>query len=102
MELGPAEIAAIVGVVGAIVGGVGGKAFDNYMEKRKMGMDLASQIRSEQRAEVLTLRSELDDTEENLDEWREKYYELKEENVRQQTMMDGLQDQINDMKKLGE
>jgi len=102
MELGPAEIAALVGVIGAIVGGVGGKAFDNYMDKRKMGMDLASQIRSEQRAEVLTLRSELDNTEEDLDEWREKYYEIKEENVKQQTMMDGLQVQINDMKKLGE
>ena len=99
MELGSTELTALVGLAAAVTGTIGGKFLDNYMQKRKMGMDLASQIRSEQRAEVLTLRSELGDAEEQLDEWKEKYFELKEENARQQVALDHLQEQINQVKK---
>ena len=97
--MGATEITAVVGLAAAVIGTIGGKFFDNYMQKRKMGQDLASQIRSEQRAEVLTLRSDLDDTEEKLDEWKEKYFELKEENARQQIILEDLQMQINEFKK---
>ena len=96
----PAVLTAIVGVIAAIIGTVGGKVFDNYMQKRKMAMDYGSQIRSEQRAEIMSLRSELEDTEEKVDDWRDRYFELKEQNVQQQAMIDDLQVQINDMKKL--
>lgn len=100
MQLGTAEITALVGLCAAIIGTIGGKFFDNYMQKRKMKIDYGSQIRSEQRAEIMNLRSELDDTEEKVDEWRDRYFELKEENVKQQSMMDDLQTQIDLLKKL--
>ena len=93
-----ATIAAIVGVVGAIVGTLGTKIVDIFITKKTRTQDLASQIRSEQRAEILTLRSELDSTEEDLDDWKTKYIELKEENARQQIMIDNLQDQVNEWK----
>lgn len=94
-----AMITALVGLFGAVIGTLGTKMVDVYMTKKVRTQDLASQIRSEQRAEVLTLRSELDDTEEQLDEWKDKYYELKQENARQQIMLDNLQDQLNELKE---
>jgi peptidoglycan hydrolase CwlO-like protein len=94
----PAVIAAMVGVLGAIVGTLGAKIVDFFMNKRNREQDLATQMRSEQREEIITLRSELDDTEDQLDDWKIKYFELKEENVSQQAMLESLQDQIDEWK----
>jgi peptidoglycan hydrolase CwlO-like protein len=94
----PAVIAAMVGVFGAIVGTLGAKIIDFFMNKRNRAQDLATQMRSEQREEIVTLRSELDNTEDQLDDWKIKFFELKEENVSQQAMLENLQDQINEWK----
>jgi chromosome segregation ATPase len=68
------------------------------MNKRNRAQDLATQMRSEQREEIVTLRSELDNTEDQLDDWKIKFFELKEENVSQQAMLESLQDQIDEWK----
>lgn len=99
MELQSAEFTALVGLTAALIGTFGGKMFDNYMQKKKLGADLSSQIRGEQQAEIFDLRDELNLTESRLDEWREKFFELKSENVTQQGMIEDLQDQIDQLKK---
>lgn len=99
MELQAAELTALVGLTAALIGTVGGKMFDNYMQRKKIGADLSSQIRSEQQAEIFDLREELSATETKLDQWREKFFELKSENITQQALIEDLQDQINALKK---
>lgn len=99
MELQAAELAAIVGITSALIGTVGGKLFDNYMQRKKLTVDVSSQIRSEQQAEIFDLREELSATESKLDQWREKFFELKSENITQQALIENLQDQIDALKK---
>jgi hypothetical protein len=64
------------------MGVLGNKFFDNVNSRRALAQQLALQIRTEQRADLLTQKQELDETEEKLDDIKHKYYELLEENIR--------------------
>jgi hypothetical protein len=70
-----------VGLGSAIIGSLGTKFFDVKLSRKKMQVDYASQIRSEQRAELLSLRFDYQALERQADKWREKYFEVVEENI---------------------
>lgn len=69
---------AYLALVGAVFGGVGLKALEHYLTRPKIKEDAASEFRRELREEITTLRTELRRTEEDLEQWRTKYYVLRE------------------------
>jgi predicted nuclease with TOPRIM domain len=71
------EIAtAWIALIGTVLGGVGLKIVEHWLGRSKIRDDTATQLRNELRAEILTLRQELNNVEADLDKWRGKYYEL--------------------------
>jgi hypothetical protein len=77
-----------VGLASAIIGSLGTKIFDVRVSKKKMSLDYASQIRSEQRAELLSLRLDYQVLEKQSDKWREKYFQTLEENIELKKQLD--------------
>ena len=71
----------VVGLASALIGSLGTKYFDLRVSSKKMKLDYASQIRSEQRAELISLRFDYQALEKQNDKWREKYFEAVEENL---------------------
>lgn len=67
---------AWIALIGTVFGGAGLKAVEVILTKSKTKDDIATQIRSELRTEVQGLREELRRVEDELDEWKQKYYDL--------------------------
>lgn len=72
----------------ALVGGIGVKAIDMYMAKkksavdeRKIQVDEHAQLRDELWGEINKLRDELHRLEEQVNHWKNQYYELLKEHV---------------------
>lgn len=63
-------------LISAIFGGVGLKIVESLLNRSKVKNDLQTQMRSELRADVITLKEELDLIEASLDVWKKKYYKL--------------------------
>lgn len=70
-----------VSLISAGLGIVGNKAFDTMNSKRSLTQQLTVQTLTGQRADLLTTKQELEDTEKELDEFKTKYYEVLEENI---------------------
>lgn len=66
----------VLALVGTIFGGVGLKVVETILSKKKSKSDTAAEIRNELRTDVAALRKEMKDLEEQLDIWKEKYYDL--------------------------
>jgi len=78
-------------LIGTLFGSAGLKVIEHWLSRAKVKEDTASKMRDELRleidrksknfaADIERLRGELNDTEKQLDEWREKYWRLMEEN----------------------
>lgn len=77
-----------VSLISAAMGVLGNKVFDTATSRRALAQQLALQIRTEQRADLLTAKQETDKTEQELDEYKEKYYALLEENINLRAQLD--------------
>lgn len=69
-------IEPVFALVAAIFGGVGLKVVESLLNRSKVKNDLQTQMRTELRADVITLKEELDLIEASLDLWKKKYYKL--------------------------
>lgn len=82
---------AVLALLGTIFGGAGLKIIESFLNRNKIKVDVATQIREELRTEVTTLRTELKHVEDELDEWKGKYYSLLDEFAKfKQEVMLGL------------
>ena len=90
---------AFTSIIVAVITVIGMKLMEHFLLGKKLRLDDATAIRQELRAEVLALRKELD-------EWRNKYYALKEENnkiilenERNKQKMEELLQDVEEMRK---
>ena len=83
MDLSPAVIAAIVGIISVILGTFGGKFFDNLISNRKIVAD-----------STLALIEDIDEANEALAEWKNKHFDLREKNLELEHRIDELSIQI--------
>jgi seryl-tRNA synthetase len=65
-----------IALVAALFGGVGLKIIESLLNRSNAKNDLQAQMRSELRTDVISLKDELDEIENRLDEWKKKYYRL--------------------------
>ncbi len=65
-----------IALVAALFGGVGLKVIESLLNRSNAKNDLQAQMRSELRTDVISLKDELDEIENRLDEWKKKYYRL--------------------------
>jgi hypothetical protein len=80
MDLSAGELTAIVGIISVIIGTVGGRYFDSLIKKNEIRKD-----------EVLALTEDIDDADNLLDEWRLKYFDLREKNLDLEAKIDRLE-----------
>jgi len=87
MDLTTGEVTAIVGVASVIVGTIGGRYLDRITKKDELTNE-----------EVLALREDMDDADESLDDWKLKYFDLREKNLELQSHIDKLEIEITKLK----
>jgi len=80
MDLSTGEVTAIVGVASVIIGTIGGRYYDTLMKKNEFKVN-----------EVLALREDIDDADHSLDEWKLKYFDLREKNLDLEAKIDRLE-----------
>jgi hypothetical protein len=73
---------AWIALIGALLGGSGLKVIEHWLNRSKTKDDSATNFRNELRSDIKELRLELAKTEEELDNWRVKYYALMEEFIK--------------------
>jgi hypothetical protein len=70
-----------IALIGTVAGGIGLKITESILSRGTKKADTATAMRAELRQESVALREELRAVEKELDEWRDKYYELMQELV---------------------
>lgn len=66
----------IFALVGTVFGGAGLEITRRWLSRNKERDDTATELRKELRDELANLKKELDEVEEQLDAWKQKYYDL--------------------------
>lgn len=66
----------IIALVAALFGGGGLKALEHILNRNKEKTDLATQLRDELRNEVNSLKEEVRGIDDDLDNWRKRYFRL--------------------------
>jgi predicted nucleic acid-binding Zn-ribbon protein len=79
---------AWIALAATIIGGSGFKVVEHWLGKTEKQDDTASKLRDELRKEVISLRDELRKVETELDIWRGKYWELREQFLKVQSDLD--------------
>lgn len=69
---------AWIALIGAVFGGAGLKLVEHLVNRSKLRIDAAADIREELREEINSLRKEVRVLSSDLDEWKNKYYLLLE------------------------
>lgn len=67
---------AYLTLAGTLFGGIGLKLSEKWLGRSKAREDLATNLRTELRSDNTVLRAAVDRLEEEVDEWRGKYYAL--------------------------
>lgn len=67
---------AWIALVGTVFGGAGLKIVEQFLGRKKAGVDAAREIRDELRSELHDCRREADEKEAEADLWRSRYYSL--------------------------
>lgn len=67
---------AWIALIATLCGGLGLKITEHWLGKNKVKVDDAARIRDELRLEITRLREDKKAAEEEVDEWREKYYDI--------------------------
>ena len=70
-----------VALISAIIGTLGTKIVDASIARRLSEKDLTIHSLDSNRQELLSIEQELDQAEDDVDSWKEKYYALKEQNL---------------------
>ena len=70
---------AVIALIGTIFGGVGLKLVEMVMSRGSSRDTTAAQIRTELRGDLTGIKTELATVQAELDEWKAKYYDLKEQ-----------------------
>lgn len=78
---------AWVAVIGTVVGGVCLKLVERWLSNSKVKVDDAMNIRNELRTELVALREENRQLEDDVTKWREEYYDLRDKVVSLNTYM---------------
>jgi len=90
LPLDPAWIAGI----GTLCGAIGLKVTEHLLNRNKTSIDDAKQIREELRNQVVSQKEEIRRLEEEIDEWRTKYYDLRDSYMKQHTELTLALEQI--------
>lgn len=93
MDAGAVTI--IVAIISVIGGGLGKTAIDSWNSRKRTNIDFAAQIRSEQRSEIMNLRSANNELNAEIEDIREKYYAELQKNVDLESRIDDLQFQLS-------
>lgn len=67
---------ALIALMAALFGGAGLKIIEKVLGRNKERVDIATQLRDELRTEIGALKEELRHIDENLDQWKRRYYSL--------------------------
>lgn len=81
LPLDPAWIA----LIGTIVATVGLKFTEHWLNRSKSTVDDAKQIREELRTQVVSQKEEIERLEADVELWRTKYYDLRDQFMKQNT-----------------
>lgn len=76
---------AWIALIGTLCGGVGLKVLEHWLGKSKVKVDEASKIRDELRLEIGALRDDVTRLETEVNNWREKYLDLRDTYAKLQT-----------------
>jgi len=76
---------AWIALIGTLAGGIGLKVTEHWLNRNKTATDDAKQIREELRTEIVSQREEIKRLETELEEWRTKYYDLRDSYMKQHT-----------------
>lgn len=69
---------AWIALIGTVVGSVGLKVLEHFLGKAKVRVDEATKIREELRLEISSLKDDIRELETDLNNWREKYLDLRD------------------------
>jgi hypothetical protein len=81
LPLDPAWIA----LIGTVVATVGLKITEHWLNRNKSSTDDAKQIREELRSQIVSQREDIERLEADADNWRIKYYDLRDSYMKQHT-----------------
>jgi chromosome segregation ATPase len=76
--------------IAAVSGGVGIKLIEKFLTRHDSQFDDATQIRDELREELTALREEVDTLRNEGAEWRQKYYDKTEENLKMRSELETM------------
>jgi chromosome segregation ATPase len=76
---------AWLALIGAIMGTSGLKLVEHILNRANTRNEMATALRTELRGEIEGLKKELAETEKQLDEWKQKYWDLMSKYVELQT-----------------
>jgi septal ring factor EnvC (AmiA/AmiB activator) len=79
---------SVIAALGSIGGVIGLEVTRRWLSRSKEKSDVATTIRAELRTEIAGLKKEIDDLEEELTRWKDKYYTLRESYLNAQTFVD--------------
>lgn len=89
---------AWLALIGALLGGSGLKFIEHWLGRSKTKDDTATSMRTELREDLKATRLELDKAEEEVDEWRGKYYLVVEA---YQNLRTDLNQALNEINRAG-
>lgn len=99
MEFSSLSVAGGAGTLGAVLGGVLIKLI-GYKSRKEMLLHKETEaIRLELRQDIAALQIALASINSDLDKWKEKYYELREENLELVTKCQALEDEIAELRR---
>jgi uncharacterized protein involved in exopolysaccharide biosynthesis len=81
--------AALIALIGTIFGGVGLKVVEAIMSRGSDKDQTAHQIRQELRGDLQGIRTEMIRVQDELDEWKAKYYALLEQLITVKSELEG-------------
>jgi len=81
LPLDPAWIA----LIGTVIATVGLKVTEHWLNKNKTQNDDAKQIRDELRGQITSQKEEIERLESEVEAWRTKYYDLRDQFMKQNT-----------------
>ena len=77
--------AAWIALIGTLFGGVVLKVTEHWLGKTKTAADDAKAIREELRSQITSQKAEIKELEDEVNEWRSKYYDLRDSYIKVQT-----------------
>lgn len=85
--------------IGAAVGALGGKLIDRITKREKLKIDEATKIREELREHVDKLEARVNELYTAIDEWKNRYYMLVQENMDLRAECKSLRSEIEECLK---